>query len=136
MDPNEVKIRVTLDRVLASAAFRKSEQCCKFLRYVVEHHDEPLKERQIGVEVFGRAANYDTAEDPVVRVRATEVRKRLSQYYGESSNRRDVRFEIPAGAYHVEFQSAAAPAVPKQGRWRWVAAPAVGILAVAVWMAR
>src|SRR3954469_14485143 len=81
---DEAKIRATLDRVLASPAFRKSEQCQRFLRYVVEHHGEPLKERSIGVEVFGRQPDYDTAEDPVVRVRATEVRKRLSQYYGES----------------------------------------------------
>ena len=40
----------------------------RFLRYVVEHsansRDELLKERSIGVEVFGRAPDYDTAEDP------------------------------------------------------------------------
>jgi len=108
---DEAKIRATLDRVLASPAFRKSEQCCKFLRYVVEHHGEPLKERQIGAEVFGRAANYDTAEDPVVRVRATEVRKRLAQYSSESGVAGDVRFEIPAGAYHVEFHWPVATAV-------------------------
>ena len=66
------------------------------------------------MDVFGRAPDYDTSADPVVRVRATEVRKRLSQYYGESANPDDVRFEMPSGAYHVEFHfpepGAAAPA--------------------------
>ena len=103
----KTSIRETLDRVLASPAFRKSEQCQKFLRFVVEHsiisEDELLRERNIGIEVFGRAPDYDTADDPVVRVRATEVRKRLAQYYGEAAETGDVRFEIPAGSYRVEF---------------------------------
>src|SRR4051812_29432892 len=107
---NAARIRETLERVLASQAFRKSEQCQKFLRYVVEHRGEPLKERSIGVEVFGRPSDYDCSEDPVVRVRATEVRKRLSQYYGESPDSRDIRFKIPAGAYQIEFQAPPAPA--------------------------
>jgi hypothetical protein len=115
---DEAKIRTTLDRVLASPAFRKSEQCCKFLRYVVEHHGEPLKERQIGAEVFGRAANYDTAEDPVVRVRATEVRKRLAQYFSDSAAPGELRFEIPAGSYHVEFHWPA-PGASRPLSWRW-----------------
>ena len=72
------KVHETLERVLASHAFRKSEQCQKFLRYVVEHsdssRDDLLKERIIGVEVFGRQTDYDTADDPAVRVRAAEVR--------------------------------------------------------------
>jgi hypothetical protein len=44
------------------------------------------------IEVFGRSPDYDTAEDPVVRLRAADVRKRLAQYYqakseaGESEN--------------------------------------------------
>jgi hypothetical protein len=103
----KAKIRETLDRVLNSQAFRKSEQCRKFLQYVVEHsqggEDELLHERSIGMEVFGRPADYDTAEDPVVRVRATEVRKRLAQYYLEAPGPAEVRFEIPAGSYRVEF---------------------------------
>jgi hypothetical protein len=113
----EAKIRETLDRVLASQAFRKSEQCQKFLRYVVEHRGCPVKERNIGVEVFNRTPDYDTAEDPIVRVRATEVRKRLAQYYGEAADPRDVRFEIPSGAYHVEIHWPAP--MPRRSRARW-----------------
>ena len=88
MEPSKTnqqhQVDQTLERVLSSPAFRNSKQCQKFLRYVVEHshagNDELLKERCIGIEVFGRDPDYDTAADPVVRVRATEVRKRLSQY--------------------------------------------------------
>ena len=45
---------------------------------------EDLKERTIGIEVFGRAADYDTNLDHVVRSVAGEVRRRLAQYYMES----------------------------------------------------
>jgi hypothetical protein len=131
----EVEIRATLDRVLASPAFRKSEQCRRFLSYVVEHshkgEDELLKERIIGVEVFGREADYDTAEDPVVRVRATEVRKRLAQYYGESAAESEVRIEIPSGSYRVEFHWPAVPPthaeLPGKLRPRRVSRVAVGL---------
>lgn len=130
-------VRETLDRVLASPAFCKSEQCQKFLRYVVEHPGEAIKERQIGVEVFGRSPDYDTSEDPVVRVRATEVRKRLAQYYGKSPDTRDVRFEIPAGSYHVDFHWRQAPAVTTKRRWWWAGIAAalvlVGIALAVVW---
>lgn len=102
-------VDAALQRVLSSPAFRKSEQCRKFLAYVAEHshrgEDELLKERSIGAEVFGRPPDYDTAEDPVVRVRATEVRKRLAQYYGETGATDEVRFEIPAGSYRVDIHT-------------------------------
>jgi hypothetical protein len=53
-------------------------------RYIVEHSlaasDGSLRERIIGIEVFGRSPDYDTAEDPGVRLRAADVRKRLAQY--------------------------------------------------------
>jgi hypothetical protein len=128
----EANVQRTLDRVLASPAFRKSEQCQRFLRYVVEHshkgEDERLRERIIGIEVFGRQPDYDTAEDPVVRVRATEVRKRLAQYYVESGTEEDVRFEIPSGSYRAEFHwpvpkpppgEPAATAKPAKSGSRW-----------------
>jgi hypothetical protein len=131
------QIRETLDRILASQAFRKSEQCQRFLRYVVEHSDsgreELLKERLIGVEVFGRHANYDTAEDPAVRVRATEVRKRLAQYYAESPDERDVRLEIPSGSYRVEFHwPAAAQPGKRRMRARWLVPAGVALTAASL----
>jgi hypothetical protein len=62
--------------------------------------------------VFARRPDYDSAEDPVVRVRATEVRKRLAQYYGETAQSGDVRIEIPSGSYRAEFHWPAAPLLP------------------------
>jgi Tol biopolymer transport system component len=64
---------------------------------------DALRERMIGVEMFGRPADYDTSNDAVVSVRATEVRKRLAQYYREAAITAVVRIELPPGSYVPEF---------------------------------
>jgi hypothetical protein len=96
-----------LHDILASQPFRNSSRSKQFLTYVVqrklEGHDELLKERTIGIEIFHRKAGYATGDDPVVRVQAGEVRRRLEQYYHTSSNRSSVRIELPVGSYAPEF---------------------------------
>lgn len=67
---------------------------------------EHLKERTIGVEVFGRAPDYDTATDHVVRSSAGEVRKRLAQYYMESGRSREIRIDVHPGSYIPRFIAA------------------------------
>jgi hypothetical protein len=97
---------------------------------VLEGSPEDLKERTLGVEVFGRDANYDTNQDPVVRGTASEVRKRLAQYYQLSGHERELRIELAAGSYIPEFHLPVvepAPAAPvpvasaQPPRWLWVA---------------
>ncbi len=80
----------------------------QFLSYVVEHklegRDEFLKERTIGTEIFQRKAGYATGDDPVVRVQAGEVRRRLEQYHHTAPNASPVRIELPLGSYAPEFR--------------------------------
>lgn len=101
VSPEEV--RAHLARILDSSAFRSSKRCCEFLAFVVEHtlagRTDRLKERSIGVELFGRDACYDTHEDPIVRVKANEVRKRLALYYRDEGADAPFRIELPAGGY-------------------------------------
>lgn len=101
-------IREELQRVLASHEFRSTKRSQDFLRYVVEHtlngHGDTLKERTIGVDVFGRQPTYDPSDDATVRVKAGEVRKRLGLYYASDGARDPVRIELPAGTYVPEFQ--------------------------------
>ena len=89
---------------------------------MVEHSlagsEESLRERIIGIEVFGRAADYDTAADPVVRLRAADVRKRLAQYYqSRKSEPGDWTIDIPTGSYKAHFHRSepAAAQVPAPG---------------------
>src|SRR5262245_7711961 len=95
-------VREQLGRILSSALFRNSKRFPVFLRYTVEHalnSAESLKERTIGHEVFARDPAYDTAQDPVVRMTAAEVRKRLVQYYQRPEHRGELVIAYQAGSY-------------------------------------
>ena len=100
-------VQKALYEILRSAPFRASKQSQQLLQYIVyqsvEGHLERLKERVIGAEVFGRPVDYDTNEDPIVRSRAAEVRKRLAQYYVGEGSKLPVRIEISPGSYHATF---------------------------------
>src|SRR5580658_6245398 len=88
--PNEEQkaaIQEQLERLLTNSHFRHSRRFPSFLRYAIEKtlagEEDALKERTLGIEIFGRQAGYDTASDPIVRVTAAEIRKRIAQYYQE-----------------------------------------------------
>lgn len=97
-----------LKEILASRAFAGSKRNQEFLSLLVSHTLEgdfdSLRERMIGAELFGRPVSYDTGNDSVVRVRASEVRKKLAAYYAESGSRAiPVRIELPSGSYLPRF---------------------------------
>ncbi|RXH54683.1 hypothetical protein [Granulicella sibirica] len=93
--------------LLTSPLFRQSRRYPAFLRYVVEETlrgaDGELKERTIGMEVFGRQPSYDTSLDPTVRLTAAEVRKRLTQYYKQPEHADEVHIELHPGSYVPAF---------------------------------
>ena len=70
--PKEDSIREELNRVLASHEFRTSKRSQDFLRYVVENtlngRAEMVKERTIGIDVFGRSTYYDPSRSEERRV--------------------------------------------------------------------
>jgi hypothetical protein len=113
-------VREELQRVLSSPEFRTSKRSQDFLKYVVEHalngQGDLLKERTIGIEVFGRSIDYDPGEDATVRVKAGEVRKRLGLFYAEQGAQNPLRIELPLGTYMPEFRLAeiAGPASPAE----------------------
>jgi hypothetical protein len=110
VDP--VSVRQQLDRILASPLFRNSKRYPSLLRYVVEQaldgHASDIKERTLGIEVFGRTPDYDTNLDPVVRISAAEIRKRIAQYYHDGGHENEIRIDIPLGSYIPEFRPAVA----------------------------
>jgi hypothetical protein len=99
-----------LERILASPGFSASKKYPAFLRHIVEEtlegRADRLKERSLGVAVFGRPADYDTASDPIVRSAASEVRKRLCQYYHELAAPGELTIDLPAGSYVPRFRHA------------------------------
>jgi hypothetical protein len=96
-----------LEEVLSGEAFRGSHRSGQFLRYVVNQsvngRCDELKERLIGVELFGRSPSYDTGEDAIVRVTASDVRRRLLQHYGRYGTASEFRISLPLGSYIPEI---------------------------------
>jgi hypothetical protein len=108
--PDSATVLAQLDRILATPLFQHSKRYPALLRHVVEQTllgaGDELKERVLGIAVFGRPPDYDTSADPVVRNTASEVRKRLDEYYSESGHETELRISLPPGAYVAEFHDA------------------------------
>jgi hypothetical protein len=109
--PYAAAIREHVSEIVASPSFKGSRRGQEFLRHIIEKalkgQFDDLKERTLGVELFGRPPAYDTAEDAVVRVTACDVRKRLTHFYGESESSFEVRIDLPSGSYIPEFRRTA-----------------------------
>ena len=144
--PSTGEVRAALDRILASRCFQQAGRASDFLRFVVEQtlagSGQRLKGYTIGVEVFGRPADFDAQSDALVRVEAGRLRRRLVEYYASEGSADPVRIQLPRGTYAVDYDFAcaaepqsAAPASPPEGAqgsqpWRY-AALALGALFVA-----
>ena len=117
LDARRNSILQQLDEILASRVFKHSKRCGPLLRYVVletlEGRADQLKERTIGADVFGRKPSYDTTADPIVRTTASEVRKRIAQYYHEFGRTAAVWIDLSSGSYVPEFRF---PGSPESGQ--------------------
>ena len=106
-DEGKTAIQEQVGRLLADSHFSQSRRFPSFLRYVVDKtlagQEDALKERTLGVEIFGRRADYDTASDPIVRVTAAEIRKRIAQYYQDPGHESELRVSLPPGSYIPQF---------------------------------
>jgi Tol biopolymer transport system component len=132
LTPEQVaSVRRALQSMLSSSVFASSKRCQLFLRLAVE--------RSLGGDLDSLpATDYDTSNDAVVRVRATEVRKRLAQYYTEAKQTPQVRIELPAGSYVPEFhwcsrtiaEDGSAAAARPLVALRWRRRPVVAIVAL------
>lgn len=105
------RVHQEVNEIVLNEHFRGSNRCPALLRYVVEMavHGAPddLKERTIGIEVFHRPPDYDNMDDPVVRVCASEIRRRIALYYSENPDR-PIEIEIPTKGYVPHFWRRAA----------------------------
>ncbi|HJR70328.1 MAG TPA: hypothetical protein VKA43_09840 [Gammaproteobacteria bacterium] len=105
--PDAAEVAAELQRVLGSQCFEQSDRAKEFLRFVVEEtlagRGDRLKGYTIGVEVFGRPKDFDAQTDPLVRVEAGRIRRRLAEYYGTEGARNPLRIELARGGYTPQF---------------------------------
>jgi tetratricopeptide (TPR) repeat protein len=108
---SSTSISAALERVLASAAFQRSPQLSRFLRYAVENtlsgNTDVLREIVVGIEVFGRGEDFDPRIDPIVRIDARRLRARLAGYYENEGSADPIVIELEPGSYVPRFREAA-----------------------------
>ena len=132
-----------LERLLDSPSLCNSDHLKRFLRYIVERtlagEADQLKEYRLGVEVFGRGASFDPKIDPVVRMTARRLRRKLKECYEDGGRGVTVRIEVPKGGYAARFVQAPTPerspertSVIPYGRRRNLAAVAVLVIAALI----
>lgn len=107
-------IRMALERLLAHALFAQSARQQGLLRYLVEAvlhgQGEQLKGYTLGVEVFGRGADFDPVADSIVRVEVARLRSKLIEYYAGDGRLEPLQFELPKGSYAPLVRQGASPA--------------------------
>lgn len=100
-------VRAQLELLVRDEVFRSSKRSIAFLKYVVEEtlagRADQIKERTIGIQVFGRDPSYDTNGDHIVRTAAAELRKRLATYYVDEKHRSELRMGFVPGSYVPRF---------------------------------
>jgi hypothetical protein len=96
-----------MERLLNSRHFRNSKRYPAFFEHIIREtlagNADSLKERVLGMAVFHRPAAYDANADPIVRVTAGEVRKRIAQFYHEELSAQEVYIDLRPGSYVPEF---------------------------------
>src|SRR6202046_4086463 len=107
-EEEKAAVRRQLHRLLETSHFKNSKRYPALFRFIVEEtlegRGEFLKERLLGVRVFDRPPDYDTANAPIVRVTIAEIRKRIAQYYHEEAHDSEMRIELLPGRYEPEFR--------------------------------
>ncbi|MEZ5535198.1 MAG: hypothetical protein R3F02_06190 [Thiolinea sp.] len=108
MEIDHSTLQAELNRVLSSRCFRSRKRLCKFLSYIVE---ETLQGRRgginqysIAINAFGKAADFDAGDNPLVRVQAGRLRTRLQEYYDTEGRFNPIQIDVPSGSYCPVFE--------------------------------
>ncbi|MEQ9585005.1 MAG: hypothetical protein RJP98_07385 [Phycisphaerales bacterium] len=106
--PNEAAVREHVERVLSAPEFSHSHRMQAFLRFVVEEtlagRGEMLKAYTIGVSVYRKDAGFDPSTDPIVRVDARRLRRKLQAHYADAGAGDKLRIDVPKGQYAPRFK--------------------------------
>lgn len=94
-----------LEKILNSEEFGNSTVYGNYLTYLVKaaNKGESLKETTIAIDFFGKDAEFNPAEDTIVRSHTYTLRKKLERYYLTEGKKDKYRLRIPKGHYETKF---------------------------------
>jgi TolB-like protein len=111
-------ILAEVERVASSAAFDGSPRHTSLLRFLVNEvldgKGAKLQASAIATRFFGRGESFDTAEDSIVRVEVSRLRRALERHYALSAPS-GVKIELARGSYEPRFVNTQPPD-PASGR--------------------
>lgn len=120
-------------KIIDSRVFQHAEALKRLLDYLacraLENHACELKEYTVGVEAFGKPADYDPQLDSSVRVQAGKLRQKLEEYYRTEGTADEFIVHIPKGHFKVQFQPRAKTASILARVVRWATVFAILVLA-------
>lgn len=106
--PDEAAVREHVERVLCAPEFSQSHRMQAFLRFVVDEtlagRGAQLKAYTIGVSVYRKGDGFDPSTDPIVRVDARRLRRKLQAHYADAGAGERLRIDIPKGQYAPRFK--------------------------------
>ena len=139
--PSPEAVQAQLQAILASRPFLTATRARRFLTHIVEQtlagQTDGIKELVLGIEVFDRPTDFDPKADPIVRVEAGRLRKRLEEYYAEEGSAAEVRIDVASGSYVPQFLLRTKPPTPEipipTGHRHAVAILALIVIAAFTW---
>lgn len=96
-------LQALADRIRATGALGRSQLIQKLFDFLVECSTtgRAPKETEVAIEVFGKGAGFDVAQDAMVRVYVHKLRRKLEEYYASAGRGDPLQLSIPRGAYRI-----------------------------------
>ncbi len=106
--PTRDEEREALARLLRVPEIARSANLVRLLSFICERYFEgradEIRESAIAVQALGRRKDgFDSQVDPIVRVTARTLRKRLDDYYAHEGGGDALRLVLPTGQYVPQF---------------------------------
>jgi beta-glucanase (GH16 family) len=100
--------RAELERVLNDPEISRSQSLVRFLSFICnkyfEGQTEDIREYTIAIEALGRKeSSFDSHIDPIVRVTARSLRKKLWKLYKTDGQNHPLQIVLPLGHYVPQF---------------------------------
>lgn len=112
-----------VERIRGSALLGRGTQMQRLFEFLVTCHaaGRVPKELEVAVDGFGRAADFDVAQDATVRVTVHKLRRRLEDFYRDEAAAAPFRLSLPRGEYRLALESTTTPEqhAAAQGWRRW-----------------
>ena len=142
-------MKAEVDRILQSETLRHAEALRRLLAYLAEKsasgEADHLKEYTVGVDAFGKPAEYDPRHDSIVRLQAGRLRQKIAEYYRTEGKDDPIIIDLPKGHFRLQCETRSSPtstgadtAASKlpvvAPRWRRVAlALSIALVATLAW---